>query len=65
MHGRSFGDFDPRVLMPAEELVLAKVGNGEVARLLESDPTVLRAEFLRHLLLACRFQSAASPGPSD
>jgi hypothetical protein len=51
--------FDPAVLLDAEAEVIARVARGEVATFAGTPPTVLRADFLRHLLLGL---PAGSPG---
>ena len=51
--------FDPAVLLDAEAEVIARVARGEVATFAGTPPPVLRAAFLRHLLLGL---PAGSPG---
>ena len=43
--------FDPAVLLDAEAVVIARVARGEVATFAGTPPPVLRAAFLRYLLL--------------
>lgn len=51
--------FDPAILLDAEVAMIARTARGEVATFPEAAPPIIRASFLRHLLLGL---PAGSPG---
>ena len=57
--------FDPTVLLDAEAEVVARVSRGEIASFVGMPPPLLRAAFLRHLLLGLPAgpEPAAEPWP--